>query len=268
MPKLLTVLLGLMTVHLVSAPARAQDDAAEFYKGKTVRLIVGAAAGAAYDFVGRAIAPHFGRYIPGNPNVIVENIPGAAGIIMLNQLYNRSPRDGTAMGMPLSGIMLEKRLKALSRDGSNVHFDISRMSFIGTPAQQPQGFIVWHRTPYRTFADIKGAPLTFGTTSPGTDSNVLPMMSNQLHGTQIKVVSGYKGATDAMLAVERGEADGLCTSLNGIVSTKPEWLNPAEANLILQIGLEPNPEMTRLKVPSAWSFVSPENRPFLVDEPV
>ena len=210
---------------------------AEFYKGKTVRLVVGAAAGAAYDFVGRAFAVHYGKYIPGNPNVIVENLPGAAGIIMLNQLYNRAPRDGTVMGMPLSGIVLEPRLKALSRDGTNVHFDVARMSFIGTPAQQPQSIVVWHGTPFKSLADLISTPATFGTTAPQTDSGVLPAMLNQLVGSKIKVVSGYKGVNDIFFAMEQGELQGASVLLSSLLG-KADWMREGKARILFHFGTE------------------------------
>ena len=237
MRTLRTLALAGLALAATAASAAAQDEVTEFYKGKTVKLIVGAAAGAAYDFVGRAIAPHYGRYIPGNPTVIVENVPGAAGIIMMNQLYNRAPRDGTAMGMPLSGIMHETRLKALSRDGSNVHFDLARMSFVGTPAQQPQGFVIWHRLPYQTFADIKGKALTFGTTAPGTDSNVLPNLTNQLLGTQIKVISGYKGVNDIFFAIENGELQGASVLLSSLLG-KADWVRERKARMLVHFATE------------------------------
>ena len=127
---------------MASMPALAQDEAA-FFKGKTVRILVGGASGAAYDFVGRALAAHIGRHLPGEPSVVVANMPGAASIVMMNHLYNRAAKDGTVMGMPLNGIVLEPRLKSLSRDGSNVHFDLSKMRFVGTPAQQHIGRWRW-----------------------------------------------------------------------------------------------------------------------------
>ena len=241
------VALAVVTALIAAASARAQGAAsstaggeqamAEFYKGKTVRLVVGAAPGAAYDFVGRAFAAHFGRYIPGNPTLVVENMPGAAGIIMMNQLYNRAPRDGTVLGMPLSGIVLERRLKALSRDGSNVHFDVARMSYLGTPAQQPQSIVVWHGSPFKSLADLQSTAATFGTTAPGTDSFVLPTMTNQLLGTRIKVVSGYKAVNDIFFAMEQGELQGACVLLSSLLG-KADWVRENKARILFHFGAE------------------------------
>lgn len=202
-----------------AGPAYAQTEEA-FYKGKTVRLIVGGAAGAAYDFVGRALAAHMGRHIPGEPSMVVENMPGAASIVSMNYLYNRAPRDGTGMGMPLNGVVLEPRLKTLSRDGSNVHFDLSKMRFIGTPAQQPQVLWVWHETRFKSFGDLQAHPSNFGATAPGGDNYILPTMANQLLGTQMKLITGYKGVNDIFLAVEQGEVHGNTANLS-VCSASP-----------------------------------------------
>ena len=226
---------ALALIAALATPAAAQDGMAEFYKGRTVRLVVGAAVGAAYDFVGRAFAAHFGRHIPGNPNIVVENQPGAAGIIMLNQLYNRAPRDGTVLGLALGGIVLEPRLKALSRDGSNVHFDVTRMSFLGTPAQQPQAFVVWHKSPFNSLADLRSIPATFGTTAPTTDSGILPALTNALLGTRIRVISGYKGITDVFFAIEQGELQGASVLLSSLLG-KADWVKAGKARILFHFG--------------------------------
>ena len=221
---------------LASFNAQAQDEAA-FFKGKTVRILVGGAAGAAYDFVGRALASHIGRHIPGEPGVVVENMPGAASIVMMNHLYNRAARDGTVMGMPLNGIVLEPRLKSLSRDGSNVHFDLSKMRFVGTPAQQPQVLWVWHETPFRSIDDLRARPSNFGATAPGGDNYILPTLSNALLGTQMKIISGYKGVNDIFLAAEQGEVQGATVNFSSLLG-KPDWMAAGKARILIQFGTE------------------------------
>lgn len=222
----------------LSAQAQgSQQDEAAFFKGKTVRLLSGGAPGAAYDFVGRAIAAHMGRYIPGEPNMIIENMPGAASIVMMNHLYNRAARDGTAMGMPLNGIVLEPRLKSLSRDGSNVHFDLSKMRFVGTPAQQPQVLWVWHQTPYATIEDLRSKASNFGSTAPGGDNYILPSLSNALLGTQMKIITGYKGVNDIFLAAEQGEVHGATVNFSSLLG-KPDWMKEGKARILIQFGTE------------------------------
>ena len=221
---------------LTSSPVSAQTPA-EFYKGKTVHLIVGTAAGAAYDFAGRAVAAHLGRFIPGNPAVVVENMPGAASLPMMNHLYNRAARDGTVIGLPLNTVVLEPSLKTLSREGGAVLFDLTKMSWIGTPAQQPQSFVVWKDTPFRTHADLRGKDALFGTTSVGTDSAVMPQFTNQLMGTKIKVIAGYKGVTDIFHAMETGELQGASVLLSSFLG-KQDWVRDKKARVLLHFGTE------------------------------
>ncbi len=246
--------IGLATL-LAPVGAVAQDEAA-FFKGKSIRILVGGASGAAYDFVGRAIAAHMGRHIPGEPNMVVENMPGAASIVMMNYLYNRAPRDGTAMGMPLNGIVLEPRLKSLSRDGSNVHFELANMRFVGTPAQQPQVLWVWHETPYKSFADLQTRPSNFGATAPGGDNFILPTLSNQLLGTQMKVIAGYKGVNDIFLAVEQGEVHGNTANLSSLLG-KPDWMRANKARILVQFGTERLPALK--DVPTAIELANNES---------
>ncbi len=217
--------------------ATAAQTPEEFYKGKTIHLIVGAEVGAAYDFAGRAVGAHFGRFIPGHPRIVVENMPGAASITAMNHLYNRAARDGTVIVLPLNGVVLEPRLNALSRDGSNVKFDLSKVSWIGSPAQQPQSIVVWHETSYHSLQDLRDKPAIFGTTSPGTDSNVMPTLLNALAGTKIKVVSGYKGVNDIFHSMEQGELQGASVLLSSFLG-KPDWVQQVKGRILLHFGLE------------------------------
>ena len=134
---------------LAAGDARAQS-VADFYRGKTIEFLVGGAAGGGYDVAARTIANHMPRHIPGNPAIVVRNMPGATGLVMTNHLYNVARRDGTVIGMPTSNVPIEPRLKLISPDGSNVKFDIGRMSWIGTPLQEPQVTWVWHTAPAKS----------------------------------------------------------------------------------------------------------------------
>jgi tripartite-type tricarboxylate transporter receptor subunit TctC len=252
----LMMILRMLLIVAALAPlsAQAQDEAA-FYKGKTVRILVGGAAGAAYDFVGRALAAHMGRHIPGEPSVIVENMPGAASIVMMNHLYNRAARDGTVMGMPLNGIVLEPRLKSLSRDGSSVQFDLSKMRFVGTPAQQPQVLWVWHQTPFKNIDDLRTKPSNFGSTAPGGDNFILPTLSNALLGTQMKIIAGYKGVNDIFLATENGEVHGATVNFSSLLG-KPDWMAAGKPRILIQFGTE---RLANLKdIPTAIELAKDE----------
>jgi tripartite-type tricarboxylate transporter receptor subunit TctC len=189
---------------------------ADFYRGKVIRLIIGGSTGSGYDLTGRLLASHMPRHIPGRPTMIVENMPGAASLIMSNHLYNRAPRDGTAMGIPNSSMPLEPRLKLLSRSGGQVMFDIARFNWIGTPVQEPQVFWTAQGGRVRTFEDLRQAPFVAGATSAGADHQILPTFMNALLGTKIKVITGYSGPRAFFLAVDRGELDGGVSALSEI----------------------------------------------------
>jgi len=223
-------------VMLPAAPAAA-DPVADFYRGKTVEMIIGAAAGGGYDIAGRAVARHLGRHIPGQPALIVRNMPGATSLIMTNALYNRSPRDGTVMGMPNNTIPLEPRLKLLAAAG-NVAFDVSRFSWIGTPVQEPQVFWVWHTAPAKSFADLKTGKIIMGATAASADNYMLSHLMNQTLGTRMEFVTGYQGQSEINLAVERGEVQGNTTGLTNLVVTKADWIRQGRIRMLVQFGGE------------------------------
>jgi len=236
-----------------TAPAQ---PIADFYRGKTIELLIGAAAGGGYDLAGRTLANHFGRHIPGHPAIVVRTMPGATGLIMTNHLYNVAKRDGTVLGMPTSNVPLEQRLKLISPDGSNVKFDVARMSWIGTPLQEPQVTWVWHTAPARTIDDLKANTILMGATTASADNSILPLLVNQLIGTRMQVVTGYQGQNEINLAVERGEVQGNNTGLSNLTVNKADWLRDNKVRILLQYGSE---RLALLKdVPTAVELASTE----------
>jgi tripartite-type tricarboxylate transporter receptor subunit TctC len=224
---------------LVAAVAAAQAEPVEdFYRGKTIELLIGGATGGGYDLAGRTVANHWGRHIPGNPGFVVRNLPGATSLIMTNQLYNVSKRDGTVIGMPLSNIPLEPRLKLISPDGANVRFDVERFGWIGTPVQEPQVTWVWHSAPARNLEDLRANLVRMGATTSSADNYILPTLVNRLLGTRMQVVTGYIGQNEINLAVERGEVEGNNTGLSNITVNKADWLRDGKVRILLQYGAE------------------------------
>jgi tripartite-type tricarboxylate transporter receptor subunit TctC len=217
--------------------AQAQS-VADFYRGKSIELLIGGAVGGGYDLAGRTLANHIGRHIPGQPTLVVRNLPGATSLIMTNQLYNVSKRDGTVIGMPTSNIPLEPRLKLISPDGANVKFDIERFNWIGTPVQEPQVTWVWHTAPARNVDDLRTHPIRMGATTASADNSVLPSIVNQVLATRMQVVTGYIGQNEINLAVERGEVQGNNTGLSNITVNKSDWLRDGKVRILLQFGAE------------------------------
>jgi tripartite-type tricarboxylate transporter receptor subunit TctC len=227
----------LLAVLLISHTAHTQT-VADFYRGKTIEFVVGGAAAGGYDVAARTIAIHMPRHIPGNPAIVVRNMPGATGLIMTNYLYNVAKRDGTAIGMPTSNVPLEPRLKLISPDGSNAKFDLARISWIGTPLQEPQVTWVWHTAPAKNVDDLKANRILMGATTSSADNSILPLLVNALLGTKMQVVTGYQGQNEINIAAERGEVQGNNTGLSNLTVNKADWMRDNKVRILLQYGNE------------------------------
>jgi tripartite-type tricarboxylate transporter receptor subunit TctC len=245
---------ALLLCGLLACGSVCADPVADFYHGKTIRLIVGSAAGGGYDIVGRVVASRLGANIPGNPSIVVENLAGTGGLVMANTLYNSAPRDGTAIGLPTNAVPLEPRLKLLTRNGGTAGFDIGKLGWLGSAAQQPQVLYVWHEVPVKTAADLKTTQVLMGTLGVGTDSYTLPLLMNEIMGAKMKVVPGYIGESDILVALERGEIQGNSAGLANLLSAEPEWLADGKVRILIQFGRERLPELP--DVPAAPELAS------------
>jgi tripartite-type tricarboxylate transporter receptor subunit TctC len=249
---------GLFTIiaSLIGAKAWAADPVADFYRGKTLHIVVGASAAGGYDLVGRLVASRIGTYIPGNPSVVVDNMPAASGLAMANYLYKSAPQDGTAIGLPTNAMALEPRLKVLTRAGGSANFDVSKFSWLGTAARQPQVLFVWHAAGVKSAEDLKKTKIVMGALSVGSDSFVLPTVMNKLLGAKMQIVPGYEGHGDMFVALERGEVQGYSDSFAGLVGNKPDWIRDKLVYILMQFGRE---RLVALPdVPTAIELVSDE----------
>jgi tripartite-type tricarboxylate transporter receptor subunit TctC len=222
----------------LSGLARAGDGSVgDFYHSKTLTFLIGAAPGAAYDIVGRVIASQLSRFIPGHPSIVVQNMPGAGSLNMMNYLYSGAPRDGTAFGLPLNGVLLENRLHIYSQAGGNIGFDVSKMSWLGSPIQEPQVMWVWHTVNAKSFADLRGGPaVTLGATSPTADNYLTPLLAKNLLGARLKIITGYNAVSDIFLAAQRGEVGGNSTPLSSITIGQRRDLDKGNIRLLVQFG--------------------------------
>lgn len=215
----------------VSSSALAQD----FYKGKTIELIVASPPGGGYDQYARTVARHMGRFIPGEPSFVVQNMPGASSIRAANFLYNVARKDGTVMGV----LFREVALVPLLEPGNvNPQFKATAFNWIGSPQQELGLLIINSKSPAQTLEDLKKVQINVSSTGPGSAPFVFPRVLNELLGTKFKIVEGYPGSQEALLAVEQGEVDGHVSggSSASLRARIDPWIERGEAKVLLQMG--------------------------------
>jgi tripartite-type tricarboxylate transporter receptor subunit TctC len=233
---------------LASVSVRA-DAVSDFYTGKSITIIVGADSGGGYDAQGRLMSRHIGRFLPGNPAVIVQNLPGAGSLTAANQIYNVSPKDGTTMGLLQRGVFSAK-----FTNPQGVRFDLSKFNWVGNLSSETAVVIAWSATPFLKIEDVMQQEMLVGGTGPHIDTETTPRMLNALLGTKFKIISGYKGTTEAVLAMERGEVQGMGDwSWSNVKTRKPDFLRDKKIRVLLQVATEKMPDLQ--DVPLAMDYV-------------
>ena len=210
---------GLSLVAL-AMPAGAQaQSVADFYKGKTITVIVGYTAGGGYDLYARALSRHMGRHLPGNSNFIVQNITGAGSLNAANNLYNVAAKDGTAFGTFGRGLAMEPLIGT-----ARVQFDATKFTWLGSGTNEISLCATWHTSPIKTWQDALKEQFTVGGEGAGSDPDTYAAFVRNVFGVKLRLVTGYHGTSDIILAIERGEVDGRCGwSWSSVKSTRPSW---------------------------------------------
>jgi tripartite-type tricarboxylate transporter receptor subunit TctC len=234
---LIRLAIGLLTVSFMTAPGDAQP-AADFYRGKTVQMLIGYTVGGNYDLNARVLARHIGRHIPGQPNIVTQNMAGAGSLRLANFLYNVAAKDGTVFGMIGRGVPMEPLL------GSGaIKFDTRRYTWIGSVSDETTVCAIWHTSKVKTWSDMLSTPFLVGSQGPGSD-DMFAFMIRNIFGVKLRVVSGYPGGNEMNLAMERGEIDGRCGwSWGAVKATRSDWLARKDINLPLQIALRGAPDL-------------------------
>ena len=228
----------LFAAGFLAAPLAA-DPVADFYRGKTVSVIIATSPGGDYDARGRLLARHLGRHIPGQPAVVARNMPGAVGIQAANWLANVAPRDGTVLHMIMQNMPAHQAL-----GGANVDFDVRRFAWLGGTTESPNVVNSWHTTGIRTIEDVKVKELVVGAPGTATASVYYPKIMNAVIGTKFKIITGYPGGNDVNLAMERGEVGGRgSNSWASWKSTRPQWIAENKIHILVQIGPRRHPEL-------------------------
>lgn len=217
------------------APSLAlADPVAEFYAGKTITITVGFTPGGSYDFYARLAAQFIGRHIPGQPNVIVSNMPGGGGSRAALHLFNVAPKDGTALTAIVQSVGFDSVLGQLP-----VRAD--QFNYIGRMTDSIEMQLLWHTSPTKSLEDAKSRKTVIGSTGPSSPSAIVPKLLNDTIGTQFVIAGGYQGTSQSSLAMERGEVEGTLKSLESLVATNQDWLNGGKINIIWQLALKPHP---------------------------
>jgi len=231
--------LALLAAALAYSPAAADEP---FYKGKTISLIIGSNASGGYDTYGRLLARHMGKHIPGHPNFVVQNMPGAGGLRSANHLYNVAAKDGAVMGIFDQAVFLDQLLGAATLRG-----DVTKFNWIGRLIGNSAVLFAWHTAKVKTAADALVHELIVA--APGSSSRLNWTALNALAGTRLKLLTGYEGPATAKIAMERGEVEALSLPWSVLQAENPEWLRDKKINLILQTGIEKNrtlPDLPRM----------------------
>lgn len=226
---------------LVLGPATAQT--VDFYKGKTLEILVGFSPGGGYDAYARALAGVIGRHISGNPTVVVRNMTGAGSLRLALFLADAAPRDGTTIGIFDNGLMIAPLLKP-----DTAKFDASKLSWVGSTSKDTQICMVWRDVGINSLEDLKTREITIGVTGLDDIRYMSTAMMRHVAGARLKIVPGYPGSTDIRLAIERRELDGVCDSWQSLKSTKAEWVRDNKVNIIVQMAAMSHPDLAKTPV--------------------
>jgi tripartite-type tricarboxylate transporter receptor subunit TctC len=219
----------LAAAMLATQPARAEPS----FEGKTITIVTSTGVGGVYDLTARVIARHMGRYIPGNPTVIVQNMPGGGNVLATNYMYNIAPKDGTAIATIHNAMPLHQVL-----DGRGVRFDAGKFNWLGSTGPENEVILVWHGSGIDTIKQAKEREVVLGATGAGSGLSIIPAAVNNVLGTRFKMVIGYKTSEDINLAMERGEVQARAFGINSIIAQHPDWLSEHKVTFLAQAGVK------------------------------
>jgi len=229
--------------------------AADYYAGKTIEFIIGTPPGGGYDIYARLVARHLARYIPGKPTIVVKNMPGAGSAKAAQFIGMIAPKDGTSIGAIMPGAIMGPLLD----DRADALFDPTKVLYVGTANSGTRVCVALKGTKIRTFDDVLREKAVFGGVSTNDSTQEYGYLHKRTSGARYDVVSGYRGTPDIALALERGELDGVCGwDWSSVKSQRPDWIRDDKINVLLQVSLDPHPELTRMGVPSVWQYVKSE----------
>ena len=253
-------LLSAMTGRWLCASPATADAVADFYRGKQIRVIVRTLPATDYDAYSRLIARFMGKYIPGNPSMIVVNMTGGGGIIAANYMAEVAPRDGTVIGIVSQGLAADQALGQSPQLKANLR----EFNWIANVVFSNQLLVTWHTSQTKTLEDAKQRVTTIGTTGAGSASVQYPLFYNSVLGTQFKIIFGYRSGAEIDLAMERGEVEGRGTNpYSSYMATHPTWIPQNKIIPLVQAGVEKEPELPNVPLILDLPVAPAQDRPLL-----
>jgi tripartite-type tricarboxylate transporter receptor subunit TctC len=241
-----------LCLAVLMAAAASPACAADFYAGKTIDLIIGGNAGGGYDIYARAFARHLPRYIPGNPSIIPKNMPGVSSGRAAAHIATVAPKDGTVIAALFPGVIVAPLLDVRSE----ALFDPTKVIYLASADSGTRVCATHVTSKIKTFEDAQKNKVIMGASAAGGSTRDYAAFVKNLTGVKAEIVTGYKGTVDIFLAMERGEVDGLCgLDWSSLKSQKPDWVRDNKINILVQTGLDAEPELTERGVPEVWKFV-------------
>src|SRR4051812_17250623 len=257
-----TLAIACTLATLTVEPLLAQQSVADFYKGKTVTCYIGYGVGGGYDLFARTISRHMSRHIPGNPSIIPVNMPGASSLVLGNHLARRAPQDGTAFGAVNSALLFDTLFAGAE---SKAQFHGTDLTIIGNAVSSAAVLITWHTSGIKTIADIRQKPLIVGAVSRTGDTYLIPLaVKNTLGLDNLKIITGYPGTREAVIALERGEITGRVWDIEGIKAARPQWLRDGSINIVAQLAPRKMPEVP-VQVPLVKEYVTNDDDKKVLD---
>jgi tripartite-type tricarboxylate transporter receptor subunit TctC len=231
------------TIGLVfSAQTALAQSVEDFYKGKSIQIIVGFGAGGGYDLYARALGRHLGKYVPGSPAVVVQNMAGAGSIQAANYVYGGSPKDGTVIAAVNQNAAMYQLL-----GGAGARFEAAQLQWLGSMTNSNGTVYTWHTSGIKTLDDAKKREVPMGAVGAQSDSVIFPNLINELLGTKFKPITGYTGSTQIHLAMERGEVMGRGgNSWSSLRTANAGWLKENKINMLVQVGFKKEPELPQV----------------------
>ena len=228
--------IGLSLAPLMAGAASAQT-AEEFYKNSKITIVIGFAPGGGYDAYARLAARHMSKYLPSNPLIVPQNMPLAGGLIAANFLYEIAARDGSVIGALANNIMEQQIL-----DGEGIKYDATKFNWIGRLNIMNEAQVVWREAGVNTIAEALIRTAVVGASGPTATPTIYPRVLNNIIGAKFKIVTGYKGAPESCLAMEKGEVGGCMIDLGLVRNTKKHWTAENKVSILYQMASEPDPD--------------------------